>query len=144
MKRTISILASAIIALAGAKATHGCVCNVRSLSKRVRESRCVFVGTITNRTPVSEHGRTFWRNEFAVERYWKGERSANLVVYTTVDDCAPSLEINGKYLVFAYFVKDEDHLETDLCMRTARVDLVPDDLDKLGKGKLPANAGDVR
>jgi len=122
--------------LLAATASYACVCNVRSISKRVRESRSVFVGTIDNRTQVSENG--LWRNEFTVERYWKGVADATLIVYTTSDDCAPSFEVGGKYLVLAYFVKDAAHLETEVCMGTGRADMATDDLAKLGKGKLVA------
>src|SRR6185503_16723112 len=136
------IFAAAAIVLVATNAALGCVCNIRSLSKRVRESRNVFVGTILDRTQISPNG--LWVNRFAVERYWKGVRSANLIVYTTSDDCAPSCAVGGKYLVFAYFVKEASHLETDACMRTARVEMVADDLAKLGKSKIVAKRSSYR
>jgi hypothetical protein len=138
MKRVTILLASIALVIVVTNASLACVCNVRSLSKRVRESRAVFVGTVTSRAQVTENGQTLWRNQFTVERYWKGVNSPDVIVYTTLDDCASTFSVDGKYLVLAYFVKDAGHLETDTCMRTGPVEMLADDLAKLGKGKLVA------
>jgi len=135
MMRMTRILLSLVILVVAANASFACVCNVRSLSKRIRESRSVFVGTATSRAQVTENGQTLWRNQFTVERYWKGVNSVDIVVYTNLDDCASTFNVGGKYLVLAYFVKDASHLETDTCMRTGPVEMLADDLAKLGKGK---------
>jgi hypothetical protein len=79
-----------------------------------------------------------WRNQFAVERHWKGIRGAEITVYTTSDDCASWFEMGQKYLVLAYFVKEDRHLETESCMGTGRIEMATEDLRKLGKGKLVA------
>ena len=138
MMRIPRILLILGILVVAANASFACVCNVRSLSKRIRESRSVFVGTVTSRAQVTENGQTLWRNQFTVERYWKGANSPDVVVYTTLDDCASTFSVGGKYLVLAYFVKDARHLETDSCMRTGPVEMLADDLATLGKGKLVA------
>src|SRR6185295_4530204 len=105
---------------------------------RKSESRSVFVGTLISRTQESQNGRMIWRNQFAVERHWKGIRGDEIAVYTTSDDCASRFEMGQKYLVLAYFMKEDRQLKTESCMGTGRIEMVTEDLRKLGKGKLVA------
>ena len=129
-----TILALALILIA-AQVCLACLCDIRSLSKRKGESRNVFVGTVVNRVRETREEKRLWRNEFVVERYWKGKKSSALIVYTTLDDCASWFEIGKKYLVFAYYVKELDHLQTGACMGTGPADMKSEDLKRLGTGK---------
>src|SRR6266550_3570533 len=106
MKIVATVIAAFSFLLIASSVSLACVCNVRSLSKRKSESRNVFVGTLTKRTQESENGRLLWRNQFAVERYWKGTKVNEITVYTTSDDCASWFELGQRYLVLAYFVKE--------------------------------------
>src|SRR5215470_9356728 len=54
-------------------------------------------------------------------------RFSQIAIYTTLDDCAPSFELGQKYLVFAYYVKESNHLETETCMGTGRIEGVGKD-----------------
>jgi hypothetical protein len=135
MKFMIASITVLALVLLVADVSEACVYNVRSLSKRRSESRNVFVGALVNRTQESENGRTLWRNQFLVDRFWKGTKSSQITICTTLDDCAPSFESGQKYLVFAYYVKESNHLETESCMGTGRVERVGEDLKLLGRGK---------
>ena len=135
MKFMIASITVLALVLLVADVSEACVCNVRSLSKRRSESRNVFVGTLVKRTQESENGRTLWRNQFLVDRFWKGTKSSQIAIYTTLDDCAPSFELGQKYLVFAYYVKESSHLETESCMGTGRVEWGGEDLKLLGRGR---------
>jgi hypothetical protein len=135
VKTLTIVITASILTLVMSGSASACVCNVRSLSKRKSESRSVFVGRLIKRTQEPQDGRVLWRNEFAVERYWKGANAAGITVYTTSDDCASHFEVGEKYLVFAYFVKEGRHLETESCMGTGQIEMVTEDLKKLGKGK---------
>jgi hypothetical protein len=139
MKRLLIVGLALLTFLLGATESLACVCNVRSLSKRTSESRIVFVGTLVKRSHESEGGQTRWRNQFSVERYWKGTPLSEVTVFTTLDDCASWFELGQTYLVLAYYVKDSRHLETDTCMGTGSVDRVATDLKMLGKGKRVAH-----
>ena len=94
------------------------------------------------REQESSSARTVWRTKFAIERFWKGVKVNEILIYTSLDDCASSFDVGKKYLVFAYIEKGGTYLETDSCMGTGQVDLAGEDLKaredlkKLGKGKL--------
>jgi hypothetical protein len=135
LKPLATVFAALSLTIITSSAALGCVCNIRSLSKRKGESRSVFVGTLIGQTQDSD-SQGLWRNQFVVERYWKGINAAEVTVYTTSDDCASHFELGKKYLVFAYFVKEGQYLETDSCIGTGRIEMVAGDLKKLGKGKL--------
>jgi len=130
-----TVFAALSLTITASSVAVGCVCNVRSLSKRKGESRTVFVGTLIGQSQEIHDGQALWRNHFAVERYRKGGGTTGVTVYTSTDDCASHFESGRKYLVFAYFVKGGGRLETDSCMGTGRVEIVTEDLKKLGKGK---------
>jgi len=135
MKFMIASITVLALVLLVADMSEACVCNVRSLSKRRSESRNVFVGALVNKTQESENGRTLWRNQFLVDRFWKGTKSGHITIYTTPDDCAPYFELGQKYLVFAYYVKESNHLETEICMGTGRIERAREDLKLLGRGR---------
>lgn len=110
MKIVATVIAALSLLLIASSVSLACVCNVRSLSKRKSESRNVFVGTLIKRTQESQNGRILWRNQFAVERYWKGINVNEITVYTTSDDCASWFELGQRYLCARLFCERESPL----------------------------------
>ena len=78
--------------------------------------------------------RTF---EFKVEKYWKGsmKKKVEIFVYETRRFQAP-FEKGGKYLIYAG-ADDEGKLGVSRCSRSRDFESVEEDLQKLGKGKIP-------
>jgi len=125
------------IILSAAEVSTACVCDVRSVEKRTKESQRVFVGTVIERDRDSESDS--WRVKLQIERYWKGDKTRELTIYTGPDDCSVWFEPGKKYLVFAYVDKENGRLETNACMGSGRVEFAEKDLKKLGKGRIPEN-----
>jgi hypothetical protein len=136
MKLTLAVIFTGAFLLINSSVSLACVCNVRSVGQRKTESQAVFLGAVMEREQESTARGTVWRTKFAVERYWKGAKGNETTIYTSLDDCASSFEVGKKYLVFAFLEKKSKHLETDSCMGTGRLEMVKEDLKKLGKGKL--------
>jgi hypothetical protein len=77
-----------------------------------------------------------WRVTLAVDRYWKGNVTEEILIFTA-GGCAAHFEVGREYLVFAYIRSGEDHLYTDVCMQTRLVKYSAYDLKRLGLAKKP-------
>ncbi|HYE17437.1 MAG TPA: hypothetical protein VEA69_03275 [Tepidisphaeraceae bacterium] len=94
----------------------------------------VFLGKVT----AVERGDRSIRVTIAVEKSWKGDAKAELVVSTGMDggDCGYGFQQGKSYVVYAY-ARDKG-LSTGTCSRTCHVDEAGEDLKALGEGKKPA------
>ena len=99
-----------------------------------RAAGAVFIGTISKISDSAGDVKTF---EFAVERYWKGEKTKiqNVRVYFS-ENYSPSFNIGERYIVYA--AKDSNgELFTGRCTRTKLAQYADDDVRALGRGKKP-------
>jgi hypothetical protein len=95
----------------------------------------LFVGRAVDFHNGITHGEfPGWRVKLEVDRYWKGQVTKDMIVFTGPGDCASYFRVDDEYLVFAY-MSETDHLYTDMCMQTGAVALEAHNLKRLGKGK---------
>jgi hypothetical protein len=99
-----------------------------------RHSTAVFVGQVADfAAPTSEAMKHYFgfAVKFRVERYWKGVKAQEIIVYMS-SSCCSTLhpEIGNKYLVYAVGKR----LETT-CTRTRPLEAADDDLRALGSAK---------
>ncbi len=108
-------------------------CAIRSLKDAFSNSEAVFSGKVLS---VKKNGdtKTF---EFKVEKYWKGAKAKKIKinVYETPRYQA-FFEVGEKYLVFAEITEDGE-LRNVRCSRTRALSAAAEDLNSLGKGKIP-------
>ena len=108
-------------------------CAIAPFQSAYQQSKSVFVGEVVSEEKDGDT-RTF---NFKVEKYWKGKSAKNIriLVYETTRYQA-WFKKGGKYLVYAS--GDEDgKLHVGRCSRSRDVDGAEEDLQKLGKGKIP-------
>lgn len=107
-------------------------CATAPFERAFAQSKAVFVGEAVS-DEKSGDVRTF---EFQVERFWKGNvgKRVAIEVYET-----PRFQLNfekgEKYLIYAPEI--DGKLRVSRCSRSSRVDSAEEDLQKLGKGKVP-------
>ena len=115
------------------RANFGAKCAIQAFQKAFDGSQSVFLGEVVDEEKNGDV-RTF---EFKVEKYWKGANAkrVRVHVYETMRFQA-FFEKGGKYLVYA--PADEDgKLRVYRCTRSRDVEDAEEDLQKLGKGKIP-------
>ena len=108
-------------------------CAISSFQTAYQQSKAVFVGEVVGEEKDGDT-RTF---DFKVEKYWKGSNAKNveILVYETARYQA-WFKKGGKYLIYA--TADEDgKLRVSRCSRSRNVENAEEDLQKLGKGKIP-------
>ncbi len=108
-------------------------CATASFQAAYSQSKAVFVGEFVGEEKDGDT-KTF---DFKVEKYWKGSDSENveILVYETSRYQA-WFKKGGKYLIYA--TADEDgKLRVGRCSRSRDVENAEEDLQKLGKGKIP-------
>jgi len=98
-----------------------------------RQSKAVFVGEVIGE---EKNGDTKSFN-FKVERYWKGKsaKKIKIDVYETSRYQA-FFKKGEKYLIYAD-ADEEGKLRVSRCSRSRDVENAEEDLQKLGKGKVP-------
>ena len=108
-------------------------CAIPSFQTAYSQAKAVFVGEVVGEEKQGDT-RTF---DFKVEKYWKGANAENveILVYETARFQA-WFKKGGKYLIYAG--GDEDgKLHVGRCSRSRDVEDAEEDLQKLGKGKIP-------
>jgi len=108
-------------------------CAIASFQTAYSQSKAVFVGEVVGEDKDGDT-RTF---DFKVEKYWKGSDAAKveILVYETARYQA-WFKKGGKYLIYA--TADEDgKLHVGRCSRSRDLENAEEDLQKLGKGKIP-------
>jgi hypothetical protein len=129
-----------------------------SVREEFRIATAVFSGRVVSEeyrsvkesTEDQQEGSEVLIVRLSVDRYWKGNGDKEVEMYTTVTKLPGGLiqsyaedfhfEMGESYLVYAYGPPDK--LRTDVCKRTAKLELARDDLRRLGKGKLPKELTD--
>ncbi|HVE55780.1 MAG TPA: hypothetical protein VNB22_03065 [Pyrinomonadaceae bacterium] len=108
-------------------------CAIASFQTAYSQSKAVFAGEVVGEDKDGDT-RTF---DFKVEKYWKGSDAAKveILVYETARYQA-WFKKGGKYLIYA--TADEDgKLHVGRCSRSRDLENAEEDLQKLGKGKIP-------
>jgi len=108
-------------------------CAIPSFQSAYGQAKAVFVGEVVGEEKQGDI-RTF---DFKVEKYWKGADAGHveILVYETARYQA-WFKKGGKYLICAD--TDEDgKLHVGRCSRSRDVEDAEEDLQKLGKGKIP-------
>jgi hypothetical protein len=115
------------------RVNFGAKCAIQPFKTAYGASKAVFVGEVVGEKKDGDL-RTF---DFKVAKYWKGSsvKRVEIVVYETARFQA-WFKKGGKYLVYAS--EDADgKLRVDRCSRSRDVEFAGEDLQKLGKGKIP-------
>jgi hypothetical protein len=160
------IFFTVIFWLLGVPAAFGCVCEPpASVTEELNAARAVFAGKLvaaeyrkglvdeTRRMMEEMDGRRVEYEvlvlRFQVERWWKGEPVAEVLVRTnqtrdaegatTVSDCDYPFKAGERYLVYAHGAENE--LSASACSRTATLQKAGKDLKTLGAGRAPEVAG---
>jgi hypothetical protein len=125
-----------------AQSAFGCLCQGGSPKKAFDRARkkatVIFVGRAVAVHNGTTHGEfAGWRVKLTVEQYWKGKVTEEIVVFTGPDDCAAYFEVGREYLILGYVPSGDDHLYTDVCMKTGLVLYSANDLKRLGRGRKP-------
>jgi hypothetical protein len=101
-----------------------------------KKATVIFVGRAVAVYNGITHGEfRGWRVKLKVDRYWKGQVTQEIVLFTGPDDCASYFQVGDDYLVFAYVPSNTDHLYTDVCMQTGPISHQEYNLKRLGKAK---------
>lgn len=108
-------------------------CAVPAFDNAYRRSKAVFIGEVVGDEKVGDT-RIF---DLKVEKYWKGSAAKRIKihVYETARFQA-WFKKNGRYLIYA----DADangKLSVYRCSRSRDIEFAEEDLQKLGKGKIP-------
>ena len=123
-----------------AQPTFACLCSGGSRKSAFNHARkkatVIFVARAVDVYNGITHGEfPGWRVRLKVDRYWKGQVTEEMVVFTGPGNCASYFRVGDEYLIFAYVPSDAEHLYTDVCMQTGPVGLQAYNLKRLGKGK---------
>jgi hypothetical protein len=140
IKRNLTILVAAGCLMFFAASVSACMCEGGSQKKAFNHAKkkatVIFVGRAIEVVNGITRGEFLgWRVKLKVDQYWKGQFSQEITVFTGPNDCAAHFAVGDEYLVFAYVPEREDHLYTDVCMRTGLVRYSAADLKWLGKSK---------
>ena len=130
---TLAIVLSAIgFGLSSNFQTAECRCATASFKNAYKQSKAVFVGEVVGE---EKNGDTKTFN-FKVEKYWKGANAKNIEidVYETQRYQA-WFKKGEKYLIYAD--EYDGKLRVSRCSRSRETANAKDDLQKLGKGKIP-------
>jgi hypothetical protein len=108
-------------------------CAIASYQSAYSQSKAVFVGEVVGEEKNGDT-KTF---KFKVEKYWKGKRAKNIEINVYETSRYQAFFKKGeKYLIYA--TADEDgKLHVGRCSRSRDLDNAEEDLQKLGKGKVP-------
>jgi hypothetical protein len=120
-----------------------------SVSEELQKSDAVFAGKVIAEEyrplkTTSDQGEVL-TIRIAVEKWWKGGKSEELILYTSTirysDGLTSSMaedfqfSVGERYLVYASGASDS--LRTNVCRRTKKLGSADEDLQQLGEGKAP-------
>lgn len=126
---TATLGAVALGAWAGA--AQACSCAPPPAPKiALEQSAAVFVGKATKMEAAGFNNRF----QFSVSKKWKGIEGNTALIVSASDSaaCGINFEPDRDYLVYAYKMKGDDQLRTNLCTRTARLSDAAADVAALG------------
>ncbi|GEM_PF-4788850 len=114
-------------------ADFGGKCAIQSFQTAYSQSKSVFVGEVVDEEKSGDI-KTF---NFKVEKYWKGASAKQLKVHVYETSRFQAwFKKGGKYLVYAP-ADEDDRLRVYRCSRSRDFEDAEEDLQKLGKGKIP-------
>lgn len=115
-----------------------CVHPLPSPRQELKQATAVFAGKVVQITVQrSSQGYPERRATFRVSKAWKGVSSKIVAVTTGFSEgaCGCPFVKGAEFLVYAYGLKGQGPLYTNVCMRTAQLALAKKDLQALGTGK---------
>lgn len=131
--------------LTAAPPAWACSCDVAPLEAEVERNDVVFAGEVTRiRDGGQDHqlGTGLREVRVDVERVWKGDLPEQVSVHTEKREasCGYTFDTARSFLVF---VREDaqDRLRASLCSRTAPIEEAGEDLETLGVGYAPRQAG---
>jgi len=108
-------------------------CAIATFQAAYSQSKAVFIGEVVGEEKDGDT-KTF---DFKVERYWKGKRAKNIKIDVYETSRYQAFFKKGeKYLIYAD-MNDDGKLSVSRCSRSRDVENAGEDLQKLGKGKVP-------
>lgn len=115
------------------RVNFGARCAIQPFQTAYSGSKAVFIGEVVSDEKNGDV-RTF---EFKVEKYWKGavKKKTKVLVYENARFQA-WFRKGGKYLIYAN-ADDKGRLSVSRCSRSRDLEFAEEDLQKLGKGKIP-------
>ncbi len=114
------------------RVNFGSKCAMPTFQAAYRGSKAVFIGEVVGEVKDGDT-RIF---DFKVEKYWKGANTKRVRVYVyETARYRARFEEGGRYLVYAG-MDAEGRLRDGRCSRSRDAE-VAEDLQKLGKGKIP-------
>lgn len=121
-----------------------CTCGAPPpLAEAFEDSVAIFSGDLVAIRGYSENSFAAVLT-FRVSRVWKGSVTETFVMMTSslgAGDCGFPFESGRAYLVYAYDWGDYELLTAWLCTRTQPLEYAEEDLQFLGKGRLPGPPG---
>ena len=115
-----------------APSVYACECDGRgSPRKELRKAGAVFTGEIVEIAPIPQGGS--YLIKFKVMKFWKGVKEEFVTVQSPGGLCGIPFNVGEAWLVYAY----GRELWTDNCRRTKKAENAAEDLQALGRGKLP-------
>ena len=108
-------------------------CAIASFQTAYSQSKVVFVGEVVGEEKNGDT-KTF---DFKIEKYWKGKNAKKIKINVYETSRYQAFFKKGeKYLIYA--TADEDgNLRVGRCSRSRDFENAEEDLQKLGKGKVP-------
>jgi hypothetical protein len=128
------LLVSFALLLLSYDAAFACRCPRDKPSRDLSRFVAVFVGKVTDEGDFRSR-----RVKFSVERIWKGELVAEIVIYATNNSCDWYFKKGASYLVYAYTSPGGHTFRTHKCTRTGRLVDAAEDLEVLGEGQVPTS-----
>lgn len=123
------------------ESVSACVCETSGsremdFDQAKAKATAIFVGRVVDVVDVLRaDGYSEKRVKLKLERYWEGQLSEEVSVFTGRNDCMTTFRVGQKYLVLAYPLDGERELYTDHCMKSGSVRKSSYQLKRLGKGK---------
>jgi hypothetical protein len=123
-----------------------CECPTETLAERIERADVVFRGELSNLSEdvrgCSEIGQ--WNHSMLVKEVYKGEVVERVAVQSPapdLDPCGVEPQREGDMLIYATETDGFRVFKTELCMGTKPIEEAEDDLDELGDGTPPGEAG---
>ena len=141
MKRIVSLIYCLALLAFSAQAAYACSClevkegdtNYKAWLKTF--DGAVFTGRVVKIEKQEDNHRL--QVTFKIEKYWKGVRGAETVVYTALDSAACGVPYAEGETYFVAARKSDVGLQTDLCSHLQYTKDKKTMMRKLGRGKRP-------
>lgn len=142
MKKIVSLICYTALLAFSAQTAYACSCIEVKKGAAVNYKRwlknfdgAVFTGRVLKKENV-EAGNQL-KVTFEIERYWKGVKSSEAVIYTAMDSAACGVSYTEGETYFVVARNSDKGLMTDLCSHLEYTKKKQAMLRKIGRGKMP-------